>query len=437
MEHTELTLPSPVVPVRDKLFLKSVFIFIMALALWIPAFFIMGLVKERQSRQQDAIDDISNKWAGKQTVTGPFLMIPYTETDKDDKGNVVTLKRKACFMSDKSEIQSKLYPEKRHRGIYDVVVYRSDITLNGKFSPLPWQQLKIPAENILWNEAVLLFKVKDNLKGINEDISINWNGTPLVFNPQEAGLSPLEDAFATPVSFSMEEAGKEHSYTMKFSLNGSGQLLFSATARDNKITMQSSWRDPGFTGVKLPDTRQINDSGFTAGWKYMNRSVPQVWKNTSYDLASTVIGTDLLIPLDSYNKTERSVKYALLCIVLTFASFFLIEMKYKRSLHLIQYGLAGLALVLFYTLLLSISEYTGFNPAYLIAAVATVSLVAWFTGSVMHSSGLALFISLVLAVVYGYIFTIIQLQDYALLMGSIGLFIALAIVMFFSRKIQW
>ena len=131
------------------------------------------------------------------------------------------------------------------------------------------------------------------------------------------------------------------------------------------------------------------------------------------------------------------MKYALLCIILTFASFFLIESIYKKPLHLVQYGLAGLALVLFYTLLLSISEYLGFNIAYLVAGVATIGLVTWYIGSIMKSSRLAAFISFVLTVVYGYIFSIIQLQDYALLMGSIGLFIALSIIMFFSRKLQW
>jgi len=422
---------------KGKLFLKAALIFIMALALSIPTFFIMGLVKERQGRQKEAITDISNKWAGQQVVTAPILMIPYTETDKDDKGNIVSLKRKAYFLADKSDIQSKIYPEKRHRGIYDVIVYRSEIVINGKFNPLTWQQLKIPAENILWNEAVVLFKVKDNVKGINEDVSVNWNGTNLVFNPQESGLSHMEDAFAASVPFSMDEAGKEHLYSMKFSLNGSEQLLFTTTARENKLAMQSVWPDPSFTGIKIPDTRQVNDSGFSASWKYMNRSVPLVWKDKVYDLSSSVLGTDLLIPMDSYNKTERSVKYALLCIVLTFASFFLIETYYKKSLHLVQYGLAGLALVLFYTLLLSISEYIGFNPAYLISAVATIGLVMWFIGSIMKSSKLALFISFVLTVVYGYIFIIIQLQDYALLMGSVGLFIALAIIMYFSRKLQW
>lgn len=422
---------------KGKLFLKAVFIFVMALALWIPAYFVMELVKERQGRQKEAIADISSKWAGQQTVIAPILMIPYTETAKDDKGNTVTLKRKSYFMADKADIQSRVFPEKRHRGIYDVIVYRAEITINGKFNPLAWQQLKIPQENILWNEAVVLFKVKDNIKGVNEDIAINWNGSSIAFNPQESGLSHLEDAFAAPVPYTMDEAGKEHSYSMKFLLNGSEQLLFTATAKENKLSMQSSWPDPGFTGAKLPDTRQVNDSGFVANWKYMNRSVPLVWKDTFYDLSASVLGADLLIPMDSYNKTERSVKYALLCIVLTFASFFLIETYYKRSLHLVQYGLAGLALVLFYTLLLSISEYIGFNPAYLISSVATIGLVMWFIGSILKSARLGVFISFVLTVVYGYIFIIIQLQDYALLMGSIGLFIALAIIMYFSRRLQW
>lgn len=422
---------------KGKLFVKAVFIFIMALVLWIPTNFTMDLVRERQGRQKEAITDVSNKWAGQQIVTSPILMIPYVEKDKNNIGDSVSSRHKAYFLSDKLEVQTKVFPEKRHRGIYDVIVYRSEVTINGKFNPLAWQQLKIPAENFHWNEAVVLFKVKDYVKGINEDVSISWGGSNFIFNPQESGLSQMEDAFAASIPFSMDEAGKEHSYSMKFLLNGSEKLLFTTTARENKLTMQSTWPDPGFTGIKIPDVRQVSDSGFTASWKYMNRSVPQVWKDSFYDLSSSVLGADLLIPMDSYNKTERSVKYALLCIVLTFASFFLIETYYKKSLHLLQYGLAGLALVLFYTLLLSISEYVGFNFAYLLSSFATISLVMWFIGSIMKSVRIGLFISFVLSVVYGYIFIIIQLQDYALLMGSIGLFVALAIIMYFSRRLQW
>ncbi len=422
---------------KGKLFLKGIIIFVMALGLWLPTYFIMNVVKERKGRQKEAIADISNKWAGRQTVTCPLLMIPYNETEKDDKANMVTLKKNAYFMPDKLDIQSTVFPEKRHRGIYQVAVYRSDINLNIKFNALQWQQLKIPSENILWNEAMLILRVTDNLKGINEDIFVKWGDSNIVFTPQPSGLTNLNDAFVANIPLTTEEIAKEHSCSIKFSLNGSEQLLFTASGRENKLEMHSEWPNPSFTGVKLPDTREIKKTGFVADWKYMNRSVPQVWKNTFYDLSASVLGADLMIPVDSYDKTERSVKYALLCIILTFAAFFLVETIYKRPLHLVQYGLAGLALVLFYTLLLSISEYTGFNLAYLLAGAATISLVTWYVGSVMRSSKLALFIGFVLAIVYSYIFIIIQLQDYALLMGSIGLFIALAIIMYFSRKLQW
>lgn len=422
---------------KGKLFIKALIIFGMALGLWLPTNIILELVKERAGRQQEAINDISNKWAGRQTVTGPILMLPYQVSSKNQLGITSVEKKVAYFLPDKSEFAATITPEKRFRGIYEVIVYRSEVTINGKFNPLQLQQLKTAPENILWNEAAILFKVDDSQRGINEDVFIKWDDKNLVFNPQPAGISGLPDAFVTPVAFSYEEAGKEHAFNLKFSLNGSQQLLFAAIARENKLEMKSTWPDPSFTGVKLPDTRVVNEAGFTANWKYMNRSVPMVWDNNFYDVTSSRIGTELLLTVDSYNKTERSVKYALLCIILTFASFFLIESIYRKSLHLVQYGLAGLALVLFYTLLLSISEYIGFNLAYLVSGIATIGLVTWFIGSVMKSFRLAIFISFVLAVVYSYIFCIIQLQDYALLMGSIGLFIALAIIMFFSRKLQW
>jgi inner membrane protein len=437
METIETTVQPLSIWGKGRLFLKSIIIFAMALALWLPTYLIMNVVKEREGRQKEAIADIGNKWAGKQTVTGPVLMIPYNDTGKDDKGNPVITKRNAYFLPDKSEIRAIVYPEKRHRGIYQVAVYRSDITMNVKFNPLAWQQLNIPAETILWNEAVLVFALKDNVKGINEDMYVNWDNNNILFNPQPAGLTGLTDAFAATIPLTFEGASKEHSLSIKFSLNGSEQLLFTMAGRENRLQMQSTWPNPSFTGVKVPDFRTIKDSGFVADWKYMNRSLPQVWKNTFYDLSASALGADLLITVDTYDKTERSVKYALLCIILTFAAFFLVETIYKRSMHLVQYGLAGLALVLFYTLLLSVSEYTGFNLAYLIAGIATIGLVTWYVGSIMQSSRLALFISFVLAVVYSYIFTIIQLQDYALLMGSIGLFIALGIIMYFSRKLQW
>jgi len=422
---------------KQKLFLKGVIIFAMALFLWLPTNLITNLVNEREERQKEAITDISSKWAGKQTVTGPVLVIPYNVSEKDDKGAFAVVRKTAYFLPEKLNIRSNIIPEKRYRGIYEVVVYRSKISISGNFGKIGWEKLNIPAENYLWNEAALLFSVKDNQKGLNEDVFIKWNDSSYAFNPQPPGYSNETDAFTAAVPMNADESMKDHSFSMDLSLNGSEQLLFAPTARDNNFEMRSKWSSPSFTGLKLPDTRTLTDSGFVANWKFLNRSTPHAWKDKSLDFENMTIGADLKITVDGYDKTLRSVKYSMLCIILTFAAFFLIETIYKRPLHFVQYALAGLALVLFYTLLLSISEYTGFNLAYLIAGVATVGLVAWYVGSIMHSGKLAMFISLVLVVVYSYIFTIIQLEDFALLMGSIGLFISLAIIMFFSRKLKW
>ena len=430
------TITNPITSLFDKgkLFIKAVVIFFMALGLWIPTFMIMELVRERESRQMEAFNDISTKWAGRQVITGPVIHVPYMKAEYDNANKVVMVKKSMYFMPDKADMRVSMEPQTRHRGIYDVIVYASKVNITGKFKPIQVNIQGVTPSDILWNEASIVMDVTDHLRGVNEDIVITVNDSAITFNPQPSGVMEMKAAFMAPLKV---EPNMEYTFNTSFTLNGSGELLVAATARENKIEMRSSWKDPSFTGVKLPDERVVNDSGFVATWKFMNRAMPQVWDNTVYNVEQATFGTDLIVPVDSYDKTRRSVKYALLCIVLTFAAFFLIETIYKRPLHLIQYGLAGLALVLFYTLLLSISEYTGFNLAYLIAGIATIGLVVWYVGSIMRSGKLALFISFVLTVVYGYIFSIIQLQDYSLLMGSIGLFIALGVIMYFSRKLQW
>lgn len=340
-------------------------------------------------------------------------------------------------MADLLDINSSVSPQKRHRGIYDVVVYQGDISITAKFNEIKFKELNVPAVNLLWSEAKLLLQISDLSRGINEELYIKWKDSSFICQPWAETTANVGDALFASIPLKEENADTQNVFTVQLSLHGSQQLMFSPAARETKIQLTGNWPDPSFTGIKLPEVPNTSDSGINVKWKYLNRNNPMVWNDQFINLQPSAMGANLIIPVDGYDKTERSVKYALLCIILTFAAFFLIETIYKRNLHLIQYGLAGLALVLFYTLLLSVSEYTGFNLAYLIAGVATIGLVAWFVGSIMKSSKLAVFISFVLTVVYGYIFTIIQLQDYSLLMGSIGLFIALGIIMYFSRKLQW
>jgi inner membrane protein len=222
-------------------------------------------------------------------------------------------------------------------------------------------------------------------------------------------------------------------------LKGSGNLSFVPTGKVTRVEASSTWPDPSFTGGYLPDLRSVKDNGFVADWRVLalNRKFPQQWKADTMNLTDAAFGVNLIVPVDSYQQTMRCVKYAILIILLTFTAFFLIEWIYQRPIHSLQYVLVGFALCLFYTLLLSFSEYTGFNPAYGIAAVATIGLITWYVSNVLRSAKMSLFILSLLTVQYGFIFTLLQLQDYALLLGSVGLFITLALVMYFSRKIKW
>ncbi|HLG39766.1 MAG TPA: cell envelope integrity protein CreD [Chitinophagaceae bacterium] len=418
---------------RSKLLIKGFLIGLLVLLMLIPAYFVQDLIKEREERQKEAFTEVSGKWAGKQNLAGPVLVLPYNEAVQVNN-QLSTVKKLAYILPDKLTIQSSVNPEKRYRGIYQVMLFSSDIKMMGKFSELPVQQLKIDPATILWSEAYVCIGLSD-AKGLKEEIKLSWNDSSVILSPSSVNNAIMREAFTAPVNAA---PGKEINFSSVISINGSEQLLFTPLGRETTVTMTSSWPDPSFTGGQLPE-HQISDSGFVATWRNLShtRSFPQAWKESNYDLQSSSFGADLFIPVNGYQKTMRSVKYAILCILLTFAAFFIIETVNKKSVHPFQYALIGLALILFYTLLLSFSEYTGFNIAYIIASIATVGLIAWFVKGILQSSRLTTILSVVLVLMYSYVFTILQLQDYSLLLGSIGLFLTLAVIMHFSKKIQW
>jgi inner membrane protein len=418
---------------RSKLLVKGLLIGLLALLLLIPAYFVQNLIKEREERQKEAFTEVSSKWAGKQSLTGPILVLPYSETTQVNS-QLSTVRKLAYILPDELTIQSTVSPEKRYRGIYQVMLFSSNIRISGKFNELPVQQLKIDPAGILWSEAYVCIGLSD-AKGLKEEIKLKWNDSLVTLSPLSVSNAIMREAFMAPIN---AKPGKEISFSSDISINGSEQLLFTPVGKETMVTLASSWQDPSFTGGQLPD-HQISDSGFVATWKSLShtRNFPQAWKESSYDLQSSSFGADLFIPVNGYQKTMRSVKYAILCILLTFAAFFIIETVNKKSVHPFQYALIGLALILFYTLLLSFSEYTGFNIAYIIASIATVGLIAWFVKGILQSSRHTTALSVVLVLMYSYVFTILQLQDYSLLLGSIGLFLTLAVIMHFSKRIQW
>ncbi|MEZ5071262.1 MAG: cell envelope integrity protein CreD [Bacteroidales bacterium] len=191
--------------------------------------------------------------------------------------------------------------------------------------------------------------------------------------------------------------------------------------------------------LPVPSETETGEEGFTAHWKvnYLNRSYPQHWFDKSQDLEESAFGVHFLIPVDHYQKTERSIKYALMFIALSFLIFFLTELLAGTRMHPIQYLLVGMALVVFYTLLISLSEHIGFGLAYLASALSTVLLVGLYIGSTSGRKKQGLMTAGLLAVLYAFLYTTLQMQDFALLLGSLGIFLVLAIIMYVSRKVNW
>jgi inner membrane protein len=364
-------------------------------------------------------------------------VIPYLETFTSE-GKATTVKKLAYFLPDKLSIHSVVVPEKRYRGIYKVVVYTTDLQITGSFDSLRFADLNIDADKILWNEAAIFFDISD-VRGLKEEVKLQVNQNDINLVPGKFSNEQFKDALSALIPSALLNNHAPLNFSMAVKLKGSENLLFVPAGKQTDVTVQSSWSTPSFTGNYLPDARNISDSGFTANWKvlYLNRSYPQQWKDKTYDLKGFSFGVNLIIPVDSYQQTMRSVKYAILCILLTFTAFFLIELIYSKTIHPLQYILVGIALCIFYTLLLSFSEYISFNLSYLIATTATILLISWYVKSILKSSKMAIFIAGLLTAMYGFIFTLIQLEDYALLIGSIGLFVTLAFVMYFSRRIKW
>ncbi|HKP32899.1 MAG TPA: cell envelope integrity protein CreD [Chitinophagaceae bacterium] len=422
---------------KNKMIFKGLLIAFLVLLLLIPTVFIMSLVDERQSRQLEAIAEISSKWAGPQTSSGPVISIPYMRQTIDEKAQVINLKEYAYFLPETLDITCSVVPEKRYRGIYQVTVYTSDIQMSGKFSKFDFEQFKIPAGTILWNEAAIYYELSD-VRGLKEQVVFNWGNQAIELTPGKFSNEQFKIALSGPLTFN-DSSNNGGSFTMNVKTKGSENLSFVPLGKTTKVNVHSNWPNPSFTGNYLPDSRTIKDSGFDATWQILslNRSYPQQWVNKTYELNNSQFGVNLMVPVDAYQKSMRSVKYAILCIVLTFTAFFLIELIYLKSLHPFQYVLVGFALVIFYTLLLSISEYTGFNIAYLIASVSTIALITWYISVVLKDPKTTASIAALLALMYGFIFILIQSQDYALLMGSIGLFVTIGLVMYFSRKIKW
>jgi|UniRef100_UPI00404A9EF0 inner membrane protein len=426
----------------------------LTLLLLIPSFMVQDLITERQNRQQEVIREISDKWSGSQLVQGPILVLPYkttvmekdSDTQKSGRREILT---NIYILPEILNISSKANPELLHRGIFDAVVYNSQIKVSGTFSQLELKKSGIDPAMIQWEQAKVDIGLSD-LKGLKNNPVIRLGNQNYEVEPDFTSLKLFSNNLVI-----LPNLGSEKSTALNFSfdldLRGSEKLSFLHLGKNTIVKIEGEWNDPSFTGRYLPDERSVSGKAFSATWKmpYYNRPYPQQWieENTVLNTTDTqvqgnnnsdsraVFGVNFLLPVDQYQKTIRTAKYAFLVILLSFLSLFFTELLIKQRVHFLQYVLIGAAMTIYYILLLSLSEQVGFNLAYIIASAATAGLIGTFIWSLLKNRKVALLFAGILTMFYSFIFIILQLQDLALLVGSIGLFLIVALLMYLSQKI--
>ena len=414
---------------------KVIIIFILILALLIPLAMIQSIINERNYRKEGVISEISSKWGGAQTISGPVITIPYKWHYVDSDGQDRVYIKHMHFMPEELVVSGSVEPEIRYRGIYRAVLYSTDLVITGQFLPPDYKGLGVAVADVEWSGATITLGIED-MRGIVEQIDATFNGADLVLEPGAVTAELIKSGANAGI-----EAIGERPLPFKFAvkLKGSQQLMFIPAGKETRVSISSVWPNPSFDGSFLPAERSIHKDGFDATWKvfHINRNFPQKWIDNKYNFDGSSFGVRLYTPVDVYQKSTRTTKYAALFITLTFAAFFFSEVLRKIRVHPIQYLMVGFAISIFYTLLISISEHSSFGFAYFLSSVAIVALITAYSRSVLRSGNLAALVGGTLTVLYGYLYVLIQVQDFALLLGSIGLFIALALAMYLTRDVDW
>ncbi|HEY4365852.1 MAG TPA: cell envelope integrity protein CreD [Steroidobacteraceae bacterium] len=421
------------------------------LLLLIPLTMLRGLVSERVGLREQAYARVAEGWGGNIVAGGPMLVIPTERSVVEN--NVTKVLRSDIYLLPAQldvDVQMKLEPQPRRVGIYAVPVYLANIRLNGRFDFVALKPLlDKPGTTYLWKQSRLrvpLSQVRSlrqvqQARFANQDIELGPAG-PGLYRGIEASVD-LSEAIRNGRSSS--EAGSiaaGPTFNLGAIVAGSRDLSILPTGSTTNIALHSDWPHPSFQGAFLPVSHSISASGFDARWQVLeaNRSYRQAWEDAEVDeprLMESALGVALYQSVDVYQRGERAIKYAALFIALTFLTFFAWEQISGIRMHPLQYLLVGLALSTFYLLLIALSEHVAFVYAYIVAAAALVSLIGAYLASVLKSRSRGIVVGAAMTVVYGLLYVLVLSEDYALLLGAITLFAALAAVMLATRNIDW
>lgn len=436
---------------KERLPLKVGIIISLVLLLLIPLQMIRGVIDERSDYREQARTSIADSWTGSQKLLGPVLVVPYVESytervwDEHLKAYTEeprTRAREIFILPEEVKITGSVATEKRSRGLYGIPVYSASLALEGRFTnQRVLDTIKQTQHGLTWKRPFLALVVSDN-RGIVTEPVLKWGGEQVPF-VSGSGIEQLSNGMRAELGPLSTDKAQSYPFNLAFDLHGMESIQFAPVGKSTRVTLQSDWPHPSFDGRYLPSDRQISENSFTANWKVssfssdMERAVDQCQRGNCTAFAANTFGVTLVDPVDVYQQTDRAVKYAVLFIGLTFVAFFLYEIMKGLRLHPMQYLLVGMALTVFYLLLISLSEHIAFKWAYLVAVVASSGLIGVYLAAILSSRRLASAFTAVLWLLYGMLFAILQSEDNALVMGSLLIFGVLAFVMLVTRKLDW
>lgn len=447
---------------------RFVMVGMLTLFLLIPLYFVENLISERSYRQSEVISEINSKWGKNVFFYGPILKIPYKKTyeaqvynSTNNRGDVVEMVQEpssdkkikkvveiqyAYFFPEELKSSSDVKTEIKNRNNYESAVFSTQMNFKGKYIYPDFSSQNIDPKDIMWDKATILVRTT-NLSSIKDLVSVNFDQQQYSFEPiyennNDSYVYIADDyqEFAsletTPIDL---KNFKDGTFDFSIQYNGSKSISIIPIGKITESSIKSNWASPSFTGKFLPFQKEITHQGFEAHWKisHINRPFSQQSFEILPDIEKYAFSVDFIIPVDQYQQNMRAIKYGFLVIGLTFLIFFLIQTTSKLYIHIFQYTMIGISLVMFYTLLISITEHSSFFKAYLIASSMVILLICLYSMSILKSKRFAYLISSSLIALYGFIYIIIQLETYALLVGSVGLFVILALIMYASRKIDW
>jgi inner membrane protein len=418
---------------------KGLMVALVAILVLIPVQMLSSLVRERTEQRHFAVGSVARGWGGEQFIGGPILAIPMTVTTNEGRSTLVDWYVLPESLTLESEL--KVLDERRKLGVYEVPVYTTTVHAVANFdvaAKIAVHMQSSRAANLHLDRARLLVPLSD-ARGVRD---IRITGAAVT----ESGFEPdgtfVMGALATPLKPDAELDRAPQRFELTLQVAGTYALKFMPTARSTSVKLLGNWADPGFTSGFLPTQRSMQNGRFEARWQVLdlNRSYGSQWVGPLVGealLKASAFGVDLIQPVDLYQRAERSVKYAGLFIALSLLTLFVWEHLSRRPLHPIQYGLMGLALSVFYLLLLALAEHIGFFAAYIIAAVALCGLLGFYLAGAFNSAKSGFGAGGAFAGVYALLYLLVTSEDYSLLVGSLAVFGLLATAMVLTRRLDW